>query len=174
MRCSHSTRVVCSTMGLSCRSTRARSPTNRHVRVDVLADFRGVYVNVDDLGVGGRSRSRGPRFGRQSAYPGPITRSASSIARLAYATPCIPGIPTKSTCASGNALRPRSVVMTGIWAFSGQFPQFLERPGDDDAVAGQDERPLSLVDELSGAAHLRGGVRPSPACSRAGRSSPGR
>ena len=50
--------------------------------------------------------------------PTPMTRSAMPIAWLTCAGPCIPGIPMARGCVSGKALRPSSVVMTGILAFS--------------------------------------------------------
>ena len=50
--------------------------------------------------------------------PTPIIRSDSPMARLTCAGPCIPGIPKAKGCVSGKALRPSSVVITGILVFS--------------------------------------------------------
>ena len=68
--------------------------------------------------------------------------------------PCIPGIPRFSTCSVDIAPMPSSVVITGICAFLGQLPQLVPRPRDQHAVAGQDHRPLRLVDQMGGGPHL--------------------
>ena len=75
------------------------------------------------------------------------------MARLAYAMPCIPGIPTLRTWLSGNELIPSRVVMTGICAVSASSRQFVVGPGDYDSVSGEYDRAPGLVDEVGGAAN---------------------
>ena len=43
-----------------------------------------------------------------------MIRSACWIARLTCTSPCMPGMPRCSGCASGKPLIPSSVVITGI------------------------------------------------------------
>ena len=61
---------------------------------------------------------------------------------------------------------PSSVQATGIWAFSAKATQLVPGLGVEDAVTGQDDRPLRLGDLGGGelelarvAVHVRAGSR---------------
>ena len=90
---------------------------DRHGDADILADFRRVDVDVDDPGVR-REGAEAAVTRSSNRMPTPMMRSARSIAQLLWACPCMPGIPRLSTWSPANAPMPRSVVMTGICAFS--------------------------------------------------------
>ena len=49
---------------------------------------------------------------------------------------------------------PSSVWATGIWVFSAKLAQLVHRAGEQDAVPGQDDRPLGRLDRLGGQAQL--------------------
>ena len=60
--------------------------------------------------------------------PTAIIRSDSWIAWFAYAVPCMPSIPSESSCVPGNAPSPISVMVTGIPVFSTNSRSFSEAP----------------------------------------------
>ena len=120
---------------------------NRHVGVDVLVDFRRVYVHVNHLGVG----SEGADLAGDAvvkAHP-----KADYQVRL---VDCQAGV--GDAVHPGHAHEERVVVREGAAAqqggdyrnlgLLGKLPQLVVAPGDDDAVARQNHGPLGLGDEL--------------------------
>ena len=67
--------------------------------------------------------------------PIPMMRSACWMARLTCTSPCMPGMPRCSGCDSGNALMPRSVVMTGMPVRSASVAELVVGVAQDHAVA---------------------------------------
>ena len=62
----------------------------------------------------------------------------------------MPIMPSESGCAAGKAPRPSSVEATGICCDSAKARTSASCAGFDDAVAGEDDGLLGLLDELDG------------------------
>ncbi len=122
----------------------------------VLPDLRADPARRGSPSRPGRRPARLPVTRSSNRSPTPRIRSACWIARLTCTSPCMPGMPRCSGCDSGKPLMPSSVVITGMPVRSARRAQLLVGAGQDDAVAGHDERPLGLRDEPSASASAVG------------------
>jgi hypothetical protein len=119
----------------------------RHVDLDVLADLRGIDLDVDLA----RPRRVGLEVAGDAvveAHPEATMRSASWMAWLTHASPCMPIMPMASGWVAGKPPRPSSVDATGACS---RFGQLLDQPAGaclDHPRAAKKDRPLGVPQEL--------------------------
>ena len=73
------------------------------------------------------------------------------MAVLTHASPCMPIMPRYSGWDAGMPPMPSSVIAIGMCARSAKCWTMPVAPEMHDAVAGQDDRPLGVVDQLDSA-----------------------
>ncbi len=117
MRFIQSTFILLSTAGISWLSTVLRSPCIPTCGFIFLPSSEGSISTCKTLAFGANASSL-PVTRSSKRIPRAINVSDSSMAILAYAIPCIPGMPRFKKWSVGNVLMPSRVVMTGIWHFS--------------------------------------------------------
>ena len=98
--------------------------------------------------------------------PKASSRSASWIAVLTQASPCMPIMPRFSGCDAGKAPMPSSVVATGMLVRSANLRTDVAGARDRDAVPGQDHRLLRRVDQVERVLDLAGDAGDAPGGSR--------
>ena len=144
-------------VGLHHRYQRAQAvlqvAQHRRVGHDVLVELRGVHVNVNDLGAG-REVAEPP--GNPVVEPRPQryhqVRSVDGQARVGH--PVHPRHSHVQHMLGGHRADAQQRGDHRDLRFLRQFPQLVPRPRDQDAVPGQDHRPLRLVDQVGGDPHL--------------------
>ena len=124
---------------------RLRVAPQRCVRLHVLADLRGIDLQVDDLGF--------RREVLQAAGDAVVEAhtDADEEVRLADRDvvpvhPVHPGHPQVQRMCAGEAADAEQGRDHRDVGLLGQLPDLRERVRDDHAVAGEDDRPLGLLD----------------------------
>ncbi len=102
-----------------------------------------------------RRSSRLPVTRSSKRMPSATMRSASWMAWLTHASPCMPIMPSASGCVAGKPPSPSSVAATGMSAFSASARSGRGGARLDDALADEQQRPLGVVDHAPARARAR-------------------
>ncbi len=137
-----------STIGSSAARTRFASPDDRHLDRDVLADLGRVDVDVDDPGV----RGVGPDVAGHPVVEAHPDRE-QQVRRLDRLVDVLPAVHPHEAVAQRMGLVDRADPEQGMGdrdlGLLGEGEELVPGLGVEDAVAGEDDRPLRLR-ELGG------------------------
>ena len=132
----------------------AQIADQRHVHLDVLIDFRGIDFDVDLLGV--------LRVGLEIAGDAIVEAHAQRQQQVGFLNRVVdPGFAVHSHHAQVQRMRSRKRSQAeqsqsdGNAGLLRQGQHFRHGARDDDAVSGEDQRPLGFVDQLQGLRVLR-------------------
>ena len=134
----------------------SRIADDRHIHIDVLADRRGIDIDMDDLRVRARTWPDCPSRDRQSE------RRQRSNNRIPARHSSHKRYRACPACAGSADSAHRTRPCPAAWSCRGCFPsprnlsQCAPRIGDDRAAADVEHRLLATIDQLGRFQHLLG------------------